>query len=488
MGRILAALFLLAVPASAQVVELNGGASSLYGAEGASATFHFPQSTTTFGGGFANGHFRFGSSEGFGFHGWDITAGDSFLGFASSGAGLAVPARGFAATRRKLPICNRQPIPAARWSRPPIWGVIPCTPETKLTVFVGGTGPAFQNPFFSAASTTHFGMGLDYERHYQSGLTLSALTIFAGAQHTALGGFDWKGHSLKLSAGGGLLQSSPYWNAEADYQPSRHVGFEAAHSFYVFGPLSTSVDSLGAAGTFSIFNTHATYLFGRGYVYGVGLRAGWFSMNGEKLFSRVSATTFFSFGERLGRHVQISEYLSGRSPSLGIEYVSNRFSAGWSYQELLFPFGAQPFQRTLSAHISFRIRDAAVNLAALAPPIGKVLFSAGGTDYLQGPLQSPDSIRHAGSTGGRYVIQGRVLDSAGETVPGAAIGCDDQISYSNSVGQWECRLRRARPANVRLLPEEFSAPGEWEALTGSQRVLPLPEGKASSIELRVKRK
>jgi hypothetical protein len=160
--------------------------------------------------------------------------------------------------------------------------------------------------------------------------------------------------------------------------------------------------------------------------------------------------------------------------------------AGFGYAMYFFPFQNQPFQRTLAAHISFRIKDASVNLAALAPPTGKVLYTAGGSDYLGGPFQSPETIRRAGSSG-RYVIRGRVLDSAGQPVPGAAIAVDDQILYSSSVGSWQTRLRRGRPALVRAVPSEFAIPGQWEVLTAPQRVIPAPENEAVPIELTVRR-
>ncbi len=201
---------------SAQIVEVNAGASTVYQAEGASVTLHFPQSAMTFGGGFSNGHFRLGASDEFSFHGWNVTAGDNFLSLSTASAGLAIPTRGVSITRRGRKLCDGE-IPIRR--RPALFGYgAPCTPETTLTVFLGGTGDAFQNPFFSAGSTTHFGAGLNYERHYQSGLTLSALLIAAPLRNTALAGFDWKCHGLKIQAGGGLLQDAPYANAQITYQ------------------------------------------------------------------------------------------------------------------------------------------------------------------------------------------------------------------------------------------------------------------------------
>jgi hypothetical protein len=459
-------LWLFAVPASAQIVEINGGSSSLYGASGAGVTLHFPDSTLSTSGGISNGHFRLGAAESFRFLGYDITAGDFFSGFSAAGSSVAVPERGFAVSRRKLPVCFKQPIPAARWTHSPLWGVVPCSPETKLTFFVGGTGDAFQNPFFSSASMTHFGAGVDYERIYRSGLTLSTLVIVAPLRNTALAGLEWKRQSLRLQAGGGLLQDSPYWNAQADYQPSRHAVFSVAHSTYIFSGQSVSVDSLSGAAMVSRFDFHGTWLV-RGYDYGTGIRLGWFAAHAE--FAK--ATRFYSFNERIGRHLQISEYVSGRSPSFGAEYQSNRFSAGWSQQIFYYPFLGR-FQQTTSAHFSFRVRDALVNLAGLIPPAGRPLYTVAGNDYLQGPYAgSLGMTQHAGSFG-RYEIRGTVTDESGQAVAGAAVQIGKALAYTNQAGEFSIGARSQKPQPVTVPLSEWATPGQWRVISAPKMATP----------------
>jgi hypothetical protein len=437
------------LPASAQVIQLDGGSSSLYQAAGAGVKLYFPNSTLSFSGGVANGHIELGASDSFLFHDWTVTAGDSFQSFSATSSGVSVPLRGLAVTRH--------------------------TPQTKLSVFAGGTGNAFQNPFFSAGSTTHFGAGLDYERRYRAGLTLSALAVAAPLRNTALAGLDWKGHSFKFSAGGGLLQNAPYVNASLAYQ-ARHWVAEAAHSTYIFAGSSVSVDSVASAVMVSVFDFHGTYLIRRGETYGAGLRLGWFSLRADRFQMKANVQTFGTVQERIGRHFQISEYV-GHSPSAGFEMQFNRFSAGVSYQILFYPFEQQSFQRTLSAHLSFRIRDAVVNLAGLIPPVGKPLYTVGGEDYFAGPYAGSQGMpQHAGSFG-KYEIRGTVTDEDGKSVQGAAVMIGKAVVYSNQAGEFCIRTGKNGPQKITVPLDQWATPGEWVIINAPLTATPGTESK-----------
>lgn len=76
MVRVCLCILLFGLPASAQVLLLSGGTSTLLGGSGGQITAFFPESTVSASAGFANGHFVFGASDIFQFHGWDVTAGD----------------------------------------------------------------------------------------------------------------------------------------------------------------------------------------------------------------------------------------------------------------------------------------------------------------------------------------------------------------------------------------------------------------------------
>jgi hypothetical protein len=67
--RVCLCILLLSAPASAQVLQLAAGRSILLGGTGGQITAFFPESTVSASAGFANGHFVFGASDSFKFHG-----------------------------------------------------------------------------------------------------------------------------------------------------------------------------------------------------------------------------------------------------------------------------------------------------------------------------------------------------------------------------------------------------------------------------------
>lgn len=94
----------------------------------------------------------------------------------------------------------------------------------------------------------------------------------------------------------------------------------------------------------------------------------------------------------------------------------------------------------------------------------------------------------AGSSSGKYVIAGLVLDTSGQPVSGAAVSVGAQIVYSDSAGSWQSALKACAANACTASPEEFSAPGDWSALTAPQSVIPQPETSGTTVLLTVERR
>src|SRR6202171_5485926 len=129
MLRVCLCVLLLGVSASAQVLQLSAGRSTLLSGTGAEVTAFFPESTLSASAGFANGHFVFGASSSFKFHGLDVTVGDKNFGYSFDGAGLGVSTRGLFVQRN------------AR--------------HTSFAVFVGSTGLGYAAPFMVTVENQH---------------------------------------------------------------------------------------------------------------------------------------------------------------------------------------------------------------------------------------------------------------------------------------------------------------------------------------------
>src|ERR1700694_2131231 len=197
MLRVCLCVLLFGVPASAQVLQLSAGRSTLLGGTGGEVTAFFPESTLSASAGFANGRFVFGASDTFKFHGLDITAGDKNFGYSFDGAGLGISTRGLFVQRNTL--------------------------HRTSAVFVGSTGIGYATPFMVTAKAQHAGADFFLQRHCDNGLLLSSLAVIEGSNHTAVQGLSYQGHLLHLAGSGGLLQNRKYFAGEAGFQPLRSL-------------------------------------------------------------------------------------------------------------------------------------------------------------------------------------------------------------------------------------------------------------------------
>src|SRR5580692_9949741 len=197
---------LLGVPVSAQVLQLSAGRSTLLGGTGGEITAFFPESTLSASAGFANGHFVFGGSDTFKFHGLDVTAGDKNFGYSFDGAGLGVSTRGLFVQRN--------------------------SEHTSIAGFVGSTGIGYGAPFMNTATAQHVGVGFFLQHHFENGLLFSSLAAVDGGRRTAVQGLAYQSHVFGVSGSGGLLQNQKYFSGEVDYQPLRSLSFSATHNDY----------------------------------------------------------------------------------------------------------------------------------------------------------------------------------------------------------------------------------------------------------------
>jgi hypothetical protein len=450
---------LLAGTLHAQIIEVQGGASTLYNANGAGAVFHFNDSTATAGAGFVNGHFQYGFSDSFNRWGWDFTAGDHLFSFQAGGAGLGIAARGLSVTRKRK--------------------------NSSLTIFAGATGASFGTPFFQAATGQHFGAGISYQRAFGA-FEISSIAVLAGNQRTAVQSVRYHWKAFHVTGAGGVLQNSRYLNGQLDFQ-QRWAGFEIARTAYQFATVN-SAGGFFLAGPIQFRASAFSSNGATGETAGATARISFIELRADVFKSRAGLNTTATISERIGRRWRFDESISesqGRyNVSPGFSFVSNRLTASVGYQTFWMPLLGQ-FQQAISAQISFHLpHDSAATIATALNPNGHLTYAAYGSTWIQGKLSGPNSERTQSSAmNSKFVVRGIVLDANGAPVAGAAVSVGGQISYSDSAGEWLVRCNRARPALVSLAVGEFSAPGEWRAADSPQTITPAPESTASRIIL-----
>jgi hypothetical protein len=445
MLRVCLFVLLLGVPASAQVLQLSGGRSTLLGGTGGEISAFFPESTLSASAGFANGHFVFGASDTFKFHGLDITAGDRNFGYSFDGAGLGVSTRGLFVQRN--------------------------TRHTAFAVFVGSTGIGYATPFMVTARAQHVGTGFFLQRHFDNGLLLSSLAVIEGGKRTVVQGLSYQGHLLHLAGSGGLLQNQKYFTGQADFQPLRSLFFSATHNDYFLADhLTTS--SLSAFAALGRVTLQASVLDGQykaiktmgasaGASFRIGLitvRSNFYESNHRILLVHVAQQRF--------RHWNFSEIINQMqgqtSYAFGGGYHGNKISVSLDHSVLFFPIGGKGFQQTTTAQVSLRIHDSALNLQTNVDPMMHVTYTAYASSYVQGPLAGLAMNNHSHSTGGKFVIAGAVVDEHGQPVEGAAIQLQGHaVIYTDNQGKFFSRVKHNKPSALLVLLREFAAPGRW---------------------------
>jgi hypothetical protein len=469
MLRVCLCVLLLGVPASAQVLQLSAGRSTLLGGTGGGVTAFFPESTLSASAGFANGHFVFGASDTFKFHGLDITAGDRNFGYSFDGAGLSISTRGLFVQRN--------------------------TRHLASAVFVGSTAIGYATPFMVTAKAQHLGAGFFLQRHFDNGLLLSSLAVMEGGKHTAVQGLSYQGRLLHLAGSGGLLQNQKYFTGEADFQPLRGLLVSATHNDYFLSDRVTT-NSLSAFAALGRVTLQASVLDGQynttkttGASAGAGLRIAFITVRSNFYESNHRILLVHVVQQRF-RHWNFSEIVSQMrgqtSYAFGGGYHGNKISVSLDHSVLFFPIGGKGFQQATTVQVSLRIHDTALNFQTNVDPMMRVTYTAYASSYLQGPLAGLAMNNHSHSTGGKFVIAGSVVDEHGQPVEGAAIQFQSRaVVYSDSQGKFFARVKDNKPSALVVLVREFAAPGRWavtaspaDAVPGTEVLIKLRRGIA----------
>ena len=172
----------------------------------------------------------------------------------------------------------------------------------------------------------------------------------------------------------------------------------------------------------------------------------------------------------------------------GGELVLPFGDVGVSYQIVQQPFQPlDPFKSVLSLSARLQLGRYATSLNTTFMPDGSVNYIATAATYLYfgqfGGMQ-PNLVQ---TQLGRFVIRGRVVDEAGQPVDGAAIALDGDMAFTNPEGQFLVRVGRPRDYRVTIRFAEFLLPGQWEVVSAPATIKALPEDRAPSHDIVLRR-
>ena len=515
----------------AQVIEVVGGASTAYDAQGGSVTVHSERGESSFGAGMVGGHLQAGgASTRLVGHG-SVTAGQQQLA-------LDLPTDLFSTGHRLsgLGLGVRQHADHG----------------TALTAFAGLSSQEGGSALFRTASTGARTGYTQLRHHVSSGCTVSSLLLLSQT-HTALGSLECRvRRPVTLAVSGGMGAGSPYLaiagsyegrrlhlraalaeassqftrgtsdpqpvpepireNVGASFRLSRSTSLSALHqNFLTPGtpgsgtpPARSGVDQLAwafqrrATGV-SLSLLHSTFAaspsagqpaqansaLSAAFEHGFGL-VRWTETllatrpSSERSFS---ATLLSGLSVPFGAHLRLSEQVaeSGGHLSLshGGDLVTSFSSFHLDHQLLYLPTQpAHPFQQAVVLSAEMRLlQRLSLQAQSSLDATGKTHYTVSLGTVLSRQANAPALEPGAGrSSMGAHMLRGIVVDTEGIPVGGAALLIGAERIYSDSAGTFLVRSSHAESRTFRLLPDEFLTPGSFVGVNapGTVRLSQVP--------------
>ena len=309
------------------------------------------------------------------------------------------------------------------------------------------------------------------------------------------------------------LQTEPdKENIQVEWEPWSEILVGAARQNFLQDSSGTSLPITASGNSF----------YASARRFGFRAQAGLYDSESEGIGN---VSNYFALGRSFGRWLDVEAYLLQSRPSVGAasstpivnlrERIFPRLTllqqVAWNDGnrvtvqfggELVLPFGdlgvsyqivqqpfqpLDPFKSVLSLSARLQLGRYATSVNTTFMPDGSVNYIATAATYLYlnqfGGMQ-PNLVQ---TQLGRFVIKGRVVDDTGQPVDGAALEFGGDLAFSNPEGQFLLRVGRPREYPVIVRFDEFLLPGRWEVLSAPATVRALPEDRATSFDVVLRR-
>jgi hypothetical protein len=526
---LLLALALAVTPASAQVIQIEGGSSSLLDAHGGSFELHTGDSTGRFDLGYLNGP-EFGFSYTRLYRGWDWRAGDQIIPFVLPtdlfNHSYYFMGRGLSLEKR--------------------------TDTDQMLFYTGTTSLGYRTPFLDVARSQR-GVELVFFQHQISPTMRFYSYNILSSQQTSLQGFDWMlGQGLKVAATGGIGANQSYASGSVEYErdwlsiqagytragdsfrridvqaplvaettganlrvqirPASWLAFNLSHQNYL-SPIpnsstgtSAGVDSLGVSAVAAGFrfngsafrsqtklnNLHSFTLGVQRSLWDRGdAGVSYFESHARNSAWRSVAAMLH---ERLTRRFSLSQVITESNGSttmaLGGNFVSNLFSLGVEHETFFFPFADRshsPFRQAVVVTLQLQLpHNVRFNGATTVDALGRLRY----TSYVDSYLYPHGSAPNGNGPYHRlpiYVVRGVVVDEHDRPVRGAALQIDGQPVFTDSQGNFLLRVKKQKMYALEVLTDQFMFPGRYEVVSAPATVEGGTEEMGESYEIVLRR-
>jgi hypothetical protein len=515
---------------TAQVFEVNGGASSIYQAEGGNVTMHAPSLDASIGAGLLAGQFV---------GGFNLTKktprstyllGDDYIPFV-------LPTDIFDTSHYLVALGAG--IQTRQWN-------------TDIFAFGGAVSNDFSSPYFDGVRAESPAGILFLDKKLQPHLSVSSKMVFSTEQ-TAIASLDWKPETnLDLAASGGVGANSPYGAAslkltrklidlQAAYiqagaqfhrlaiqlpilsepnrenivltlRPFRFLSLTGARQNFLT-PLNNSANEVqstlnqGSAGLLvagtnlsasiyrssyqNNFDLAEAYTLDRAITSRAHANLSYFESrpsNGTRTREFV-ANLMQQINPRLGVTEVISEAQGQSSVSFGGELLTNLLAISAEYQTYYVPIqNSTPFQEAMILDVQLHLfRGITLHGGTYVGPDGSLEYTADGTALaVHESNGSNNGGILAGNAIGSKVIRGRVTDPQGHPVSGAAIMLDQLIVYTDDDGLFTVRERKIHTHRLKVMTDKFLDGSSYQVVSAPDTVKSAEEGNEKELLIVVK--
>jgi hypothetical protein len=527
------ALFLIFAPrATAQVIQLSGGSSSLMETQGGSVQVDSESLHGTFGLGWHDG-LRTGFLAESTFDDTKVSLGDEIIPFV-------LPTDVFD-TSYYL------------WGRGV--GLRRSAGDGDTLIFAGYTSESLNTPFVNTASPDDPVAAFFYRHPLGEKFKFSSYNLVSG-RLTSIQSLEWTPiRDLSFAASAGIGYQQPYGAVSArlhrnkvDVWASESESRDSFRRIRLVSPLMTEQKGANARLEYRPWTNAGVSLSRQDLLAplpdGSSLEArvdgvnGWFSLAGVRvnnsLFQSVgpSGATGASLSslersfanrldvrleyfhshsdasgsfdgltstirERINAHISVSESLfsqgSQHTVSFGGQFVSNSLEVSLDYQTIFVPFvlpGQSPFRQVLSLNFRGKVwKDMDLHAATNYTPLGQTRYTA----YVTNELYSDGTgLVAAGRSAGRaippYAVRGLVLDEDNRPIFGAALIIDPDQVFTDSDGAFVCRKKKSGEYDLKVDLANFLFPEELVVVSAPARVQATgPGADQNQVVVRVRR-
>jgi hypothetical protein len=440
------ACFVFAASAAhAQVVELRAGSSNEIGASGGQLSLYLPSSTFQFNAGINSGMPVFGASAVTAWRGNTIHFGDEMVELSGGDLSLDAPVRGVVFRRK------------------------------NFQAFAGATGDVFNTPFLFTERTQHFGAGLSW--HWRD---VSLAGAIIGSQRTFIESYRhyWGAHFYTAESAG--LVSSMFYSVATASWHANHFAAGITHNDFLYNGERAEVNSESFSAYGDGFSAYYSNFQSRisGSAFGGAWRGRLLSIQAGETRSTQNdflGTVTVNVSPRI--HVSGSITRSARTAfNAGGGWSGNLISFDLSYQQEFLPFstGPTPFAKVAAVRITLQLpwRGITVNAATTAAPNGGTRWELYGGGFTGQPgAASGHAVATQRVTGAE--VSGIAVDAkSGMPVEGVAVKIGKAEVFTNAAGVFSVRVNGVAAMPVAVVPDDFTAPGEWQVVAAPASAAP----------------